>query len=175
MSRDIYNTEERAAKLPIPYTVNFHYDEPRHDYMGHFSDQWQPGAIDRQEAGTAGRREYRYWIPTPGGESWEAYQRSTRAWYTNHGYNKHQAGTAAHQHRAQDWRRIEGLLRDDWHYMGIEVVTAWGNESLWGIESDSGEEYIEEVIADLLHGLLNSVSFLNPANIQILKLQEVQP
>lgn len=58
-----------------------------------------------------------------------------------------------------DFERLRAWCRDEWHYMGV-IVTPFcphcGERmdskaaSLWGIESDSGDAYLAEVIADLV-------------------------
>ncbi|WCD44216.1 hypothetical protein Lumi_077 [Xylophilus phage Lumi] len=59
----------------------------------------------------------------------------------------------------KDMARMKGWLNDEWHWRGIWVCpyTEDGEDplrskaqSLWGIESDSGEEYFQEVIAELI-------------------------
>ena len=66
-------------------------------------------------------------------------------------------------------KRVQGWLRDEWSYVGIVVTLLSApcdccgarkesDASLWRIESDSGEDYFEEVIGDLVHGLLVDTS-----------------
>lgn len=154
-----YETKTVVKKIPTEFEVKFYYDEMYDtSHMGHFSNNWESGAIDRELSGDLQRHEYRYWIPTPGGENWEDYKISCRKWYTDHGYSKHEAGIAAHQHRAQDYQRVQGLLNQDWHYMIVEVSCAWGEFNLGGIESDSDESYIDEVINDLIISLIDQKS-----------------
>jgi len=57
----------------------------------------------------------------------------------------------------QDYERMEGLNKGDWCYVAVIIEEqcsecgVWSCvESLWGIESDSGEEYFLEVTRDLL-------------------------
>ncbi len=159
MIESIIESKKITRDIPTEFTVNFHYDDsPDISWMGHFAARWEPGAIDRVAAGESlDRHAHEYWIPTPGCENWQDYQRSTRAWYTQRGYSKHESSMAAHMHRAADYRRIVRFVNDDWHFMGIEVVAPWGeSDSLWGIESDSGDDNIEEIITDLIDTLIES-------------------
>lgn len=60
----------------------------------------------------------------------------------------------------ENGRRLRGLSRDWWWYVGVWVTIWRGNvelagSSLWGIESDSGDEYAREVFEDLLHDCLH--------------------
>ena len=63
---------------------------------------------------------------------------------------------ADYNYAYQDWQRAEALLRCDWNYVGIVVSAVvhdsfdTPHESLWGIESDSGQEYFDEVAHDLI-------------------------
>jgi hypothetical protein len=65
-------------------------------------------------------------------------------------------GEIAEEAVRQDFQRMRGWVRDDWHYVGVVVVLvdAEGEdvdeetESLWGIESDAGE-YLTETADDL--------------------------
>ena len=155
----IYETEKVESLVPVDLTVNKHMDyDADISFMGYFSNDWSPGAIDRElSGGPFEQHDYKYWIPTPGGGSWEDYLISCRKWYTDNGYTKHEAGTAAHQHRAQDYQRICGLIQGEWMFLGIEVVAPWGSASLWGIASDC-EDHIEEVTNDLIHEVLQQDS-----------------
>lgn len=55
----------------------------------------------------------------------------------------------------QDYERMEGLMRGDWSMTGI-LVTIYvdGKDvacaSLWGIESDCGQDYVDEITRDLI-------------------------
>lgn len=151
-----FETEQITRDIPTEFTVKRYMD---HDadtsWLGHYSNRWESGAIDREAAGDYNRNEYQYWIPTPGGSTWDDYQRETHNWYTERGYSKHESGIAAHQHRAADYRRICALERGDWHFLGIVVESPWGESaSLWGIESDSDDSHFEEVIDSLIAELV---------------------
>jgi len=63
---------------------------------------------------------------------------------------------------AQNYKRIEGLNTNDWWFLGC-VVTVYsnnvevGSDSLWGIESDSGDEYLREIEQDCISNALAQV------------------
>ncbi len=161
MSESPYEQEIIVRDIPTEFTVKFYQDDiDDFSHMGNYSDQWSPGAIDRELAEDVSyfryTNSYRYWIPTPGCEDWESYQKSTRKWYQKHGYNKHQSSIAAHQHRAQDFNRMVAYGRGDWYYMLIVVESAWGQESLGGIESDS-DDYSPDYIQSIIDGLIDSL------------------
>jgi hypothetical protein len=98
-------------------------------------------------------REYCFFLPYAGGESPDSkeYRRNAR----------------------QDYDRMQGLSRGDWSFVGIQAraeVTLPGSDvvqrltsgGLWGIESDSGADYLAEVERDELAGLrreLDAVGF----------------
>lgn len=110
--------------------------------LGEFVAQWSPGCVDRQKAGTWSRGEFRYWKPSGN------YAGISKA--EEHKYNR------------QDWRRAEAAARGDWWFVGVQaeavvyiagVRQVLSSGGLWGIESDSGSAYFEEVareqVADL--------------------------
>ena len=93
------------------------------------------------------RREYRYFNPSFN-------------YVDKHG--KLAEGNTAEEVRKyvrQDYERMERLYRGDWHYMGIraeaEIVILSGkmgatsqtisSGGLWGIESDSGNDYLQSI------------------------------
>mgnify|MGYP001558118327 FL=1 len=61
---------------------------------------------------------------------------------------------------AQDKARLDAYYRGDWHYVGvccdirIKTETNWtiptviGRSSVWGVESDSGEDYFKDLAED---------------------------
>lgn len=58
-----------------------------------------------------------------------------------------------------DMERMLGWLNDDWSYVGV-VVTAPSGEtaSLWGIESDSGDGFIDETARELAEQLAEQLA-----------------
>ena len=141
------------------------YDSmPDTSFLGEYTDDLRPGVIVRahgefyeklpapMERDIDGRyigkgepydipvrgREYRGFIPYAGGEP-----QGSRDYY---------------RYGLEDWKRMQGLEKGDWHFIGIraeatvkyktnmrhyrlEKLTSGG---LWGIESDAGD-YLEEV------------------------------
>jgi hypothetical protein len=73
----------------------------------------------------------------------------------------------------QDFKRMERLNNDDWCYIGIiaeaTIKTDEGNFrldnlssfGLWGVESDSGDDYIKEVEAEQLQDLKKHLQAFN--------------
>ena len=140
-------------------------------------------AIDRRKRGDQEPTEYRYWNPAnhvpPGkASSWEHVDdESVKTSLRQIGLrpkgdpgqgNEHTRTEAIRAldlaYIEQDYQRMESLNRGAWHYLGIiakaEVqLTPEGpiqtirSGGLWGIESDSGSEYLESVkqeeLADL--------------------------
>lgn len=64
-------------------------------------------------------------------------------------------------YREQDQKRLDDWIADKWHFIGIRacahiavVRSGTGamytvySSGLWGVESDSGEDYLEEVFAE---------------------------
>lgn len=75
------------------------------------------------------------------------------------------AGQIAEAAVRDDFERMRGWLSDDWCWIGIVVtlldadgdpVRGW-SDSLWGIESDCGKEYGEQVAAELAREIASRV------------------
>lgn len=65
------------------------------------------------------------------------------------------------KYEAQDLERLDAYHRGDWEMLGVQVTVArngiiLGRASLYGIESDSGEEYFKEVEKELTFKALNN-------------------
>lgn len=114
--------------------------DPDLSHLGEYSNKTtSPAAIDREERGDAGRREYRYFNPAMTGEE-----------------------TGNPESPEQDYRRMEDYNRGVWSMIGIraKVVLKIPNKNggsirqtiespgVWGIESDSDDSYLQEVFAD---------------------------
>lgn len=67
----------------------------------------------------------------------------------------------------QDYKRMESGNHGDWSFIGIraiadvqiegDIVQEIKSGGLWGIESDSGDDYIQEVSQEELHALRNQL------------------
>jgi hypothetical protein len=111
------------------YRISYEQDDiPDLSHLGEYSDEPVEFAIDRKKNGDMERNEYRYFNP----ENCE---------------NMEQA--------QQNYDRMESYNRGSWSMLGITVtISILGIEiesaSLWGIESDSGKDDIEETITNLI-------------------------
>ena len=143
-------------------------DCPDTSYLGTYSakpqTQW---AIDRQQRGDMGRNEYRYWNPcnhTPPGlaANW-AHVPNERiaAAIKTHGNRKQAIRALDLQYIEEDYQRHEALNRGEWDYIGVRaavelpipfgkdrILTRIESPGLWGIESDSGEDYLDSVFQE---------------------------
>jgi hypothetical protein len=84
-------------------------------------------------------------------------------------------GDASHAHRTdgeraacaveQDYRYLRGWCRDDWDYVGVIVRLLDDDreesESVWGIESNSGD-YLREVAGELVGEILGRIEVDQP-------------
>ena len=96
--------------------------------------------IEEGERGDQERNEYRYFNPAMSGEE-----------------------TGNPDSPEEDYQRMESLNRGDWCCLGIiakakvvlagEVIQTIRSGGLWGIESDSGEDYLGSVEEDELANL----------------------
>lgn len=118
-------------------------ESPDLSYLGAYGNKWKPGAIDREELGDLGRHEYQYFYPAMTGEE-----------------------TGNLDSPSEDYRRMESYGRGDWCMLGliaeaqvsvqkegVQRLETFTSSGLWGIESDSGRDYIEEVKQDELADL----------------------
>jgi hypothetical protein len=119
-------------------------DSPDLSYIGEYANSAADGAIDRKERGDCGRGEYRYFNP------------------------------ANIEYAEQDYDRMEAAQRGAWCSIGVraeaEIQTSddgqnWLSNSvssggLWGIESDSGDEYFAEIERDELSALRDTLAEL---------------
>lgn len=58
----------------------------------------------------------------------------------------------------RDYRRLKAWCDDEWHWMGVIVTLTIGQhtyrQSVWGIESDAGNDYIMQTARDLADEVL---------------------
>lgn len=113
-------------------------DSPDLSWIGEYGNAAEsPNAIDRKERGDMDRGEYRYFNPSMTGEE-----------------------TGNPDSPEEDYRRMESYNNGDWCMLGIiakaEILTPSGtrqtirSSGLWGVESDSGEDYLKDVGAEQL-------------------------
>lgn len=133
-------------------------------YLGEYTSKVPDKAdINRNNAFlrvNRGRNEYKYFIPANRVES-------TRRDLIRMGWNKQDAEVQARKQNRQDFERMEEFAAGDVSCMGIKAIANllvplgenyWIHQSvesggLWGIESDSNEEYIKEVAEEELSEL----------------------
>jgi hypothetical protein len=136
--------------------VEQHWDEsPDTSYIGEYTNEWSEGVLctlcglPECECVRDGR-VYTYFKPYAGGEK---------------PGSKHYA-----KYARQDWERMEALNRGDWAFIGIkaeaqvvlsgDVVQTITSGGLWGIESNSSEEYLQEVRQEQLAELSEQLKSL---------------
>jgi hypothetical protein len=104
--------------------------------------------IDRQERGDMGRHQYRFFVPALTAEQ-----------------------TGNRDSPEQDYARMEGYNRGDWGMIGIwaeaevqthnlGVIQIIRSGGLWGVESDSGREYLASVEQEELAALREELEAL---------------
>ncbi len=130
---------KRISKVSIKRIFD---ESPDTSYIGEYSATWKEGAIDRKERGDMRCRDYRYFLP------------------------------ANPEYAEQEYARMESLCNGDFHFIGIraeaEIQTSddgrhWlcntiSSGGLWGIESDSGDDYFAEVERDELAALRDALT-----------------
>jgi hypothetical protein len=115
-------------------------------YLGEYSNLDDGNAIDRQERGDIGRGEYRYFNPAMTGEE-----------------------TGNPNSPEEDYARAEDYNRGGWCMTGVyavaEVVIGGTIQrirsgGLWGVESDSDNEYFAEIGREQLSELAEQLAAL---------------
>lgn len=110
------------------------------DYLGKYSRNYAAGAI-------LNHKTRKWFIPA---NQEQAVYRDLRAMK----YGRRLARDLSKSYVYADKRRLDNFLSRKWEYIGIVVGVAkdgeaLGSESLWGIESDSGQDYIDSTAYDL--------------------------
>lgn len=148
-SRTVYKAfDAEAPKQVDAIRIEWMQDEsPDTSYLGKYSNNAGPNAIDRKARGDMRRNEYQFFNP---GQNYADCTPEDRASYFE-----------------QDYQRSERLNAGDWCYLGVRAVAevsypiSNGNRrtetltsgGLWGIESDSDAKYALEVEAQELADL----------------------
>lgn len=118
-------------------------ESPDTSYLGEYSNTPRDGAIDRKGRGDWDTRQYRYFNPTNVDPEHPEYAEA-------------------------DYKRMENLNKGEWSFIGImakahtsvsldggktwktDFITSSG---LWGIESDSGKEWLQEIANEQIEEL----------------------
>ncbi len=138
---------KRIGKVTVKTMLD---EDPDTSWLGEYTDDLEPGVIVREareyyeklpedyESPLRGR-EFRGFRPYAGGE-----EPGTQDYY---------------RYGRQDFERMESLAKGNWHFIGVKaqaevlssqngkewLVNHLSSGGLWGIESDSGESYLDEV------------------------------
>ena len=130
------------------------------EYTSHRPDDYlinRGWAFERKDAG---RGEYRYFIPEPSGE----YHFTT---LQKMGYSKGQADYLARKYCRENFERMESLNDGAWCFLGCQAKATvsypigqgsrrlehFTSGGLWGIESDSAPDYMDEIACNELADL----------------------
>lgn len=135
----------RGSINPCEFTAHFKVEEyPDVSHLGEYSDKLKPGGIDLRERGDWSPGTYKYF----------------------------NVGTGDPAYIEQDYKRMRRFDRGDWHMMGIwvEATATARNEDgewvtkefksggIWGVESDSDYDYLQELIAEELSDIENQLA-----------------
>lgn len=167
------NTTQNRKPRILAVKIEHKPDEsPDTSWLGEYSNQTPSDhAINRIERGDRKQGECAYWEPARNTSisEWnhvsdadvlKAYEKEIHELQSDcescRELSRESMIEALNAHyREQDYQRMEALNRGDWYFIGViakaEVVSASGitqhlrSTGLWGIESDSGEEYMAGV------------------------------
>lgn len=129
--------------------------DPDISYLGRYERSWEPGAIDRTRFDpTYGSGNLRYFVPANhwphNPRSWDLVLEEVKSRVLEKYRTLKRADWC---YAVQDMVRL-GKLGDDWQFVGIyasaqiivgDVFQHIKSAGLWGIESDSSDEYFREV------------------------------
>lgn len=165
----IEKTKKQSKPVIESITIKHMIDDnPDTSYLGEYTDKYVSGILGCIKRQNPGRNEYKYFVPM---NSYSQHRKDLQKM----GYSKGVADYEARSYVYQDFNRFERLNRGDWFYMGImaeatvkysigqgnyrlENFTSGG---LWGIESDSDNDYIAEVEKNELNDLKNHLKQFN--------------
>jgi hypothetical protein len=142
-------------------------------FLGQFTNHWEPGAINHyaKQYGHDGKdsHTYKWFVPE---NSYESQKQALRKC----GFCKVDADRIARFYTEQAYKRANDY-GDQWSFVGV-VVTAYvgetevGEASLWGIETDSGQAYFDEIAYDLKCEIVHSLDIADLTN-RVNQLQEL--
>jgi len=141
-------------------------ESPDTSYLGEYSSRRAKFSFDRKVLGDQERNEYRYFNPYPNPFD---------------GKDQKEKREMAKQAK-QNYKRIESLKNGNWHYIGIRaeaeiningIIQNITSGGLYGIESDSGRDYIEEIEKEELNNLKDQLKELGFSEKQINKVKVI--
>src|SRR5512139_3786475 len=113
-------------------------------WLGEYSDNWRPGAIDRFKGGSnRNHSEYNYFHPAFSLKEANDLRKELH----KSGYSRHEAYTVAHSVAYLEYKRMESIMDGNTDLLGVIATVYYQNKelensSVWGIESDSDESYL---------------------------------
>lgn len=153
---------KKIRKLTLDVSVSVRWepdDDPDLSYLGKYTDQHVEGAIDRKALGDATDREYQYFVSANHSvfrsEDWSHVSgQDKKKVIKKHGSLKN----AVRAYAMEDYRRMEAYNRGEWAMEGCVVTARLGSlkaeSSLWGVESDAGKKYRDEIEQDQINSAL---------------------
>ena len=117
---------KNISKIEIRHLLD---ETPDLSFLGQYADQWQEGAIERENAGS---REYKYFIPANNECAQQDYERMEA-------YNDEHWNMMGIRAQAEIHTSTNGT---DW------LINRISSGGLWGIESDSDKSYLATIARD---------------------------
>jgi hypothetical protein len=142
-------TQSFRLKLDVEVLVKWLHEEiPDLSHIGEYTSKEVDGAIDCREHGRNYREghTFRWFVSANHGtfneENWSHVSKKEKdECITKYGSLEK---TEAH-YALEDFKRMDAYNNDDWRMTGCRVTLRLGSmeaeDSLWGIESDCGDEY----------------------------------
>lgn len=152
---------KKIESIKIKHEID---DFPDTSYLGEYSNKRARFSFDREVLRDMNRGEYRYFNPAI--NPFDGKTQSEKKEYA--------------KQAKQDYERMERLNRGNWHYISIRaeatviignVIQTISSGGLWGIESDSGDDYIKEIEKEELDNLAEILKELGFKESQINKIE----
>jgi hypothetical protein len=138
----------RKPRILRVWTEHKPDESPDLSYLGEYTPSHGSEYIDRQDRGDMGRNEYRYWIPTNPDSAEQDYERMEA-------YNR------------GDWGCIGIIAKAEVQFSESSTIQTVRSGGLWGIESDSGKDYLESVENEELSQLADELKAIGCTDRQI--------
>ena len=152
------------VELLVNVQVEWLLDEtPDLSHLGEYVRSRVDGALDRKAEGCTVRdRELQFFLPMNNRKfdkkDWAHVSKAkTRAVIKEYGSLE----KATHAYAVYDLMRMEAYNDEEWHMTACRVTVSYGylnaENTLWGIESDCGENHRAEVVEDCLSAALSEL------------------
>lgn len=150
--------ETSFSKYGLQFEVTFKVDEyPDLSWIGEYTDRYTDGAINTfTMQGYVDHSKYKYFVAC---QSFSERLSGLRKYHLS----ERTARIAAAKELLDDYKLYESYNNGEWYMQGV-IVTAYldgvkvDSNSLWGVESNAGDEFMQEIVDDLVSQIMYELS-----------------